>query len=102
MADVTEIVQNSQNTDRDFYMFCFSESRLNDHIDDKEVSIAGFHMIRKDPIDRKETDFIVYISMRMSFFFLTPYPVRRIQYRMRVSRSENEEIFSHPCRRFIS
>ena len=48
MADVTEIVQNSQNTDRDFYMFCFSESRLNDHIDDNEVSIAGFRIIRKN------------------------------------------------------
>ena len=60
MADVTEIVQNSQNTDRDFHMFCFSESRLNDHIDDKEVSIAGFHIIRKDPLDGKETGLIVY------------------------------------------
>ena len=46
MADVTEIVQNSQNTDRDFHMFCFSESRLIDHIDDNEVSIAGFHITR--------------------------------------------------------
>ena len=56
---VTEIVQNSQNADRGFHMFCFSESRLNDHIDDKEVSIAGFHIIRKDSL---ETGLIVYIN----------------------------------------
>ena len=62
MADVTETVQNSQNTHRDFHMFCFCESRLNDHIDDKEVSIAGFHVIKKDPQDRKETGLIVYQS----------------------------------------
>ena len=73
MADVTEIVQNSQNTDRDFHMFCFSESRLNDHIDDKEVSIAGFHIIRKDALDRKETGLIVYINEHVSFKRLTRY-----------------------------
>ena len=67
MADITEIVQNSQYTDRDFHMFCFSESRLNNHIDDKEVSIAGFHIVRKDPLDRKETGLIVYINEHVSF-----------------------------------
>ena len=64
MADVTE---SFQNTDRDFHMFCFSESRLNDHIDDKEVSIAGFHIIRKDALDRKETGLIVYINEHVFF-----------------------------------
>ena len=59
MADVTEIVQNSQNTGRDFHMFCFSESRLNDHKNGKNVSVAGFHIIRKYPLDRKETGLVV-------------------------------------------
>ena len=54
-------------------MFCFSESRLNDHIDDKEVSIAGFHIIRKDPLDRKETGLIVYINEHVSFKRLIRY-----------------------------
>ena len=58
---------------RDFHMFCFSESRLNDHIDDKEVSIAGFHIIRKDALDRKETGLIVYINEHVSFTRLTWY-----------------------------
>ena len=56
-----------------FHMFCFSESRLNDHIDDKEVSIAGFHIIRKDALDAQL--FIqasLYISMSM--FLLNALP----------------------------
>ena len=54
-------------------MFCFSEFRLNDHTDDKEVSIAGFHIIRKDPLDGKETGLIVYINEHVSFKRLTRY-----------------------------
>ena len=41
--------------------------------DDKEVSIAGFHIIRKDPLDRKETGLIVYINEHVSFKRLTRY-----------------------------
>ena len=54
-------------------MFCFSESRQNDHTDDKDVSIASFHIIRKDPLDRKETGLIVYISEHVSFKRLSRY-----------------------------
>ena len=65
MPDVLQIVCNMHISDRDFHMFCFSESRLNSHIDDKEVSIAGFHSIRKDPLVLKDTGLIVYISTNM-------------------------------------
>ena len=54
-------------------MFCFSESRLNSHIDDKEVSIAGFHTIRKDPLALKDTGLIVYINEHVSFKRLIRY-----------------------------
>ena len=54
-------------------MFCFSESRLNSHIDDKKVSIPGFHTIRKDPLALKDTGLIVYINEYVSFKRLTRY-----------------------------
>ena len=73
MPDVLEIVHNNQNPDRDFHMFCFSESRLNSHIDDKEVSIAGFHTIRKDPLALRDTGLIVYVNEHVSFKRLTRY-----------------------------
>ena len=66
MPNVSEIVHNNQNSDRDFHMLCFfSEFRLTSHIDDKEVSIASFHTIRKDPLDLKDTG--LEISEHMSF-----------------------------------
>ena len=33
MPDVLKIVHNNQNSDRDVHVFCFSESRLNSHIE---------------------------------------------------------------------
>ena len=59
MADHCQL-QKLSRTVRNFHMFRFSESRLIDHTDDKEVSIAGFHIIREDPLHRKETGLIVY------------------------------------------
>ena len=73
MPAVLEIVRNNHNSDRDFHMFCFSESRLNSHIDDKEVSIAGFHTIRKDPLALRDTGLIAYINEHVSFKRLTRY-----------------------------
>ena len=54
-------------------MFCFSESRLNSHIDDKEVSIAGFRTIKNDPLALKDTGLMVYINKHVSFKRLTRY-----------------------------
>ena len=54
-------------------MFCFSESRLNSHIDDKEVSIAGFRTIKNDPLALKDTGLIVYINEHVSFKRLIRY-----------------------------
>ena len=54
-------------------MFCFSESRLNSHIDDKEVSIAGFYTIRKDLLALRDTGLIVYVNEHVSFKRLTRY-----------------------------
>ena len=73
MPDVLKIVHNNQNSDRDVHVFCFSESRLNSHIDDKEVSTAGFHTIRKDPLALKDTGLLVYINEHASFKCLTRY-----------------------------
>ena len=64
MPDVLKIVHNNQNSDRDVHVFCFSESRLNSHIDDKEVSIASFRTIRKDPLALK-TQSLLYMSTNM-------------------------------------
>ena len=44
---------------------CSAFLSLNSHIDDKEVSIASFHTIRKDPLDLKDTG--LEISEHMSF-----------------------------------
>ena len=46
---------------------CSAFLSLNSHIDDKEVSIASFHTIRKDPLDLKDTGPVVCISEHMSF-----------------------------------
>ena len=73
MFDVLEIVHNNQNSERNFHTFWFSESRLNSHIDDKEVSTAGFHTIRKDPLALKDTGLLVYINEHASFKCLTRY-----------------------------
>ena len=45
----SHIVHNSKPYGRGFHIFCFSESRLNNHMDDKDIAIEGFHVIRKDP-----------------------------------------------------
>ena len=65
MSDASHIVHNSKPYGRGFHIFCFSESRLNNHMDDKDIVIEGFHVIRKDPQIQRETGLVVYVHETM-------------------------------------
>ena len=58
---------------RGFHIFCFSESRLNNHMDDKDIAIEGFHVIRKDPQIQRETGLVVYVHETVSVTRLTEF-----------------------------
>ena len=59
MSDASHIVHN--NRQGFSYILFFSESRLNNHMDDKDIAIEGFHVIRKDPQIQRETGLVVYV-----------------------------------------
>ena len=67
MSDASHIVHNSKPYGRGFHIFCFSESRLNNHMDDKDIAIEGFHVIRKDPQIQRETG-LMCVSMKLCLF----------------------------------
>ena len=73
MSDASHIVHNSKPYGRGFHIFCFSESRLNNHMDDKDIAIEGFHVIRKDPQIQRETGLVVYVHETMSVTRLTEF-----------------------------
>ena len=73
MPDASHIVHNSKPYGRGFHIFCFSESRLNNHMDDKDIAIEGFHVIRKDPQIQRETGLVVYVHETMSVTHLTEF-----------------------------
>ena len=73
MSDASHIVHNSKPYGRGFHTFCFSESRLNNHMDDKDIAIEGFHVIRKDPQTQRETGHVVYVHGTMSVTRLTEF-----------------------------
>ena len=66
MSDASQIVHNSKPYGRGFHVFCFSESRLNNHMYDKDIAIEGFHVIRNDPQIQRETGLVVYVHESMS------------------------------------
>ena len=63
MSAASHIIHNSKPYGRGFHIFCccFSESKLNNHMDDKDIAIEGFHVIRKDPQIQRETGLVVYV-----------------------------------------
>ena len=56
-----------------FILLIFSESRLNNHMDDKDIAIEGFHVIRKDPQIQRETGLVVCDHETMSVTRLTEF-----------------------------
>ena len=76
MSDASHIVHSSKPYGRGFHIFVFvffSESRLNNHMDDKDIAIEGFHVIRKDPQIQRETGLVVYVHETMSVTRLTEF-----------------------------
>ena len=53
MSDASHIVHSSKPYGRGFHIICFSESRLNNHMDDKDLAIEGFHVIKKRSTNSK-------------------------------------------------
>ena len=72
-SDASHIVHNSKPYGRGFHIFCFSESRLNNHMDDKYIAIERFHVNRKDPQIQRETGLAVYVHETMSVTRLTEF-----------------------------
>ena len=66
VSDASHIVPNSKPYGRGFHIFCFSESRLSNHMGDKDIAIERFHVIRKDPQIQRETGLVVYVHETMS------------------------------------
>ena len=66
MSDASHIVHNSQPYGRGFHIFCFSESRLNNHMDDKDLAIEGFHSMLLGKIHKvKERLASLCMSMKL-------------------------------------
>ena len=70
---MSDASHNSKPNGRGFHIFCFSESRLNNHMDDEDIAIEGFQVIRKDPQIQKETGLVVCVHETMSVTRLTEF-----------------------------
>ena len=94
MSDTSHIVHNSKPSSRGFHIFCFSESRLNNHMDNKDIALEGFHVIRKDPQIQRETGLVVYVHETMSVTRLTEF--EKVWGRVYLAGSKTVKNFSIP------
>lgn len=68
MTDISSILSNSDNN---FHVFGFSESRLGEHVTNTDIAIPGYLTIRNDPQKSGETGLLVYVSESVTFKRLT-------------------------------
>ena len=64
ISDASRIIDNEN---KPFHIFCFSESRLSNRINNSSISIPGYSIIRKDPEISQETGIVIYIQNNVSF-----------------------------------
>ena len=82
MSDASHIVHNSKPYGRFLFLYIFwgvSESRLNNHKDDKDIAIEGFHVIRKDPQVQRETGLVAYVHETMSVIRLSEFEMYGVE-----------------------
>ena len=63
----TEISSILTNSGKNFHIFGFSESRLSTAISDSDISFPGYNIIRRDPIQSRETGLLLYIHQSIRF-----------------------------------
>ena len=64
MTDVSKIINNNNMP---FHIFGFSETWTNHHIPDKSISIPGYDIIRRNPVNRNQTGMIIYVQSNVSY-----------------------------------
>ena len=63
----TDIASLISNHGKSFHILGLSESRLSEHINDADMHIPGFSIIRKDPTKTRETGLLAYVSESITF-----------------------------------
>ena len=64
---ITDISSLLNNNGKPFHILGLSESRLSNHINDTDMYIPGYKIIRKDAKKAKETGLLVYASESINF-----------------------------------
>ena len=87
LSDITQFLDNNG---KGFHILGITESRLNSQINDTEINIPGYKLIRKDPTKPKDTGILIYITDSIPFRRLSKLeqsPVESVWIEVQIKKS---------------